>query len=59
MNVPLVARILRVQVSSAFHVKFLKSGESKSCPEMALLVHRDERHALLRNVVHVSKGEHS
>ena len=23
------------------------------------LVHRDERHLLLRNVVHVSKGEHS
>ena len=29
-------KALFLTVSSAFHVKFLKSGESKSCPEMAL-----------------------
>ena len=59
MKVLLVFRILRVQVSSAFHVRFLKSGESKPWPEIALSTETRDMHALLGDVVHVPKSEYS
>ena len=59
MKVPLVFKILRVQVSSALHVRFLKSVESKPWPEIHCFVDRNQGHVLLWDVVHVLKSDHS
>jgi hypothetical protein len=56
MKVPLVFRILRVQVSSAFHVLEVRGVETLARDG---LVDRDQRHALLGDVVHVPKSEYS